>query len=216
MILNQLLQISLRNTQGYQNILLRERKQWNPTLQSKGAIAMWVTFDEPKGIMLSEREHAQKVTLQCSCFCDHLEKTKLWWWRWWLPELRLGEVWWWMHSTRLESAPPLRVFSQRTKARIHVRQLTAVRAKGHANSPNSKAVRYPEMDSIWTMEDFWQFNKSQRSSGTCEAGPPPSTLLTCSYLGKLSCKRNRYSVQGHHERIRKGRLSDSLWTAFMV
>lgn len=77
MILNQLLQISLRNTQGYQNILLREHKQWNPTLQSKGAIATWVTFDEPKGIMLSEREHAQKVTLQCSRFCDHLEKTKL-------------------------------------------------------------------------------------------------------------------------------------------
>lgn len=31
-ISNQLLQISLRNIQGYQNILLRERKQWTPTL----------------------------------------------------------------------------------------------------------------------------------------------------------------------------------------
>lgn len=47
-ILNQLLQISLRNIQGYQNILLREHKQWNPTLQTKGAIATWVTFDEPQ------------------------------------------------------------------------------------------------------------------------------------------------------------------------
>lgn len=192
-VLNQLLQISLRNIQGYQNILFRERKQWTPTLQLKGAIATWVTFDEPQRAVWKgafSKGYGCKVPVSVTILRrqshddgdDGCQSSG-----WGRPDdRRIAQ------GCRDGAAVRSAYCSRRgPKTRIHARQLTTVRSKGNVNPPNSKAVRYPEMDSIWTMGDFGQLNNRQRSSGTCEAGPPLSVLLSCSYLGKLGYKRNR-------------------------